>query len=47
MDTAIQQIGSKLPGHVATVQLTGVYHKLLRQWAEIREPDARAAQRLI
>jgi PKHD-type hydroxylase len=35
MDTAIQQLGAELPGHAATVQLTGVYHNLIRQWAEI------------
>ena len=35
LDTAIQRIGADLPGHPATIQLTGVYHNLLRQWAEL------------
>jgi PKHD-type hydroxylase len=35
MDTAIQQLNSEHPGTRAAVTLTGVYHNLLRQWAEI------------
>lgn len=39
LDLAIQRLGGELKGnHVAeqtTVQLTGVYHNLLRQWAEM------------
>lgn len=35
MDTAIQQLGAELAGHPSTVRLTGVYHNLLRQWAEM------------
>ena len=35
LDTAIQKIGSDAPDHPAVVQLTGVYHNLLRQWAEV------------
>ncbi|WP_193213865.1 Fe2+-dependent dioxygenase [Luteolibacter marinus] len=39
LDLAIQRIGGELAGNPAadqsTVQLTGVYHNLLRQWAEL------------
>ncbi len=35
LDTAIQSLGADGPGHPASVQLTGVYHNLLRQWAEL------------
>jgi len=35
LDTAIQRVSAELPGHTAPVQLTGVYHNLLRQWAEV------------
>jgi PKHD-type hydroxylase len=35
LDTAIQRIGADAPQHPSIVQLTGVYHNLLRQWAEI------------
>ena len=35
MDVAIQRLGGEMPGHPALVQLTGVYHNLLRQWAEV------------
>jgi len=39
MDQAIQRLGRDLPEHPAAtqagVQLTGVYHNLLRQWAEV------------
>lgn len=39
LDVAIQRLGAALPDHpVASqsgVQLTGVYHNLLRQWAEV------------
>jgi PKHD-type hydroxylase len=39
LDCAIQRLGRDLPGQVAAeqtaVQLTGVYHNLLRQWAEM------------
>lgn len=33
LDSAIQRIN--MPDHPATVQLTGVYHNLLRRWAEV------------
>jgi len=34
LDTAIQHIAVALPGNAAVVQLTGVYHNLLRTWAD-------------
>lgn len=34
LDTAIQHVAVGLPDHPAVVQLTGVYHNLLRFWAE-------------
>lgn len=35
LDMAIQRIGGDLPDHPAVVQLTGIYHNLLRQWADV------------
>ena len=35
LDSAIQQLGRDVPGNPAVVQLTGVYHNLIRQWAEV------------
>jgi PKHD-type hydroxylase len=35
LDTAIQQLARDVPDHAAVVQLTGVYHNLLRLWAEV------------
>lgn len=39
LDIAIQRISANLPDHPAAnqsaVQLTGVYHNLIRQWAEV------------
>lgn len=35
MDTAIQQLAAADPLHPSVVQLTGVYHNLLRRWAEV------------
>jgi PKHD-type hydroxylase len=35
LDTSIQRISEDAPGHPATVQLVGVYHNLLRRWAEV------------
>ncbi|BET68266.1 Fe2+-dependent dioxygenase [Opitutales bacterium ASA1] len=35
MDVAIQRLGADTPGHPSVVQLTGVYHNLIRQWAEM------------
>ncbi len=34
LDTAIQRLGSDAPDHPAVVQLTAVYHNLLRRWAD-------------
>jgi PKHD-type hydroxylase len=35
LDTAIQRLTVDLPDHPAAVQLTAVYHNLLRQWADV------------
>jgi PKHD-type hydroxylase len=35
LDTAIQRINPTKPDDAAVVQLTGVYHNLLRRWAEV------------
>ena len=35
MDSAIQQLNNEHPGSRSAVSLTGVYHNLLRQWAEV------------
>jgi PKHD-type hydroxylase len=35
LDTAIQRLTVDMPEHPAAVQLTGVYHNLLRRWAEL------------
>lgn len=35
LDTAIQKLALDAPGSTAVVQVTGVYHNLLRQWAEL------------
>ena len=35
LDVAIQRLNGNGPEHASAVQLTGVYHNLLRQWAEI------------
>jgi PKHD-type hydroxylase len=34
LDVAIQRLNADHPDHPSAVQLTGVYHNLLRQWAE-------------
>lgn len=33
LDGAIQQLGQSVPEHPALVQLSGVYHNLLRHWS--------------
>ena len=35
LDTAIQRLAAEVPDHPSTVQLTGVYHNLLRRWADV------------
>ncbi|HXC61007.1 MAG TPA: Fe2+-dependent dioxygenase [Steroidobacteraceae bacterium] len=35
MDTAIQRLAQESAEHPSVIQLTGVYHNLLRTWAEI------------
>ena len=34
LDAAIQRLNQDMPEHPSAVQLTGVYHNLLRRWAE-------------
>jgi len=34
MDAAIQRLMQEAPDHPSALQLTGVYHNLLRMWAE-------------
>ena len=35
LDLAIQKLTRESPDHPVAVQLTGIYHNLLRQWAEV------------
>lgn len=35
LDMATQQVSRELPDHAAGVQLTNIYHNLLRRWAEL------------
>ena len=35
LDNAIRRLGADHPSHPSLVQLTGVYHNLLRSWAEV------------
>lgn len=35
LDMAIQRLNGHAAGHPSTVQLTGVYHNLLRRWAHV------------
>ena len=35
LDVSIRRLTVDTPDHPALVQLTGVYHNLLRQWAEV------------
>ena len=35
LDTSIRRLNQDHPDHPSAVQLTGVYHNLLRQWAEM------------
>jgi PKHD-type hydroxylase len=35
LDLGIQRLAQDHPNHPSAVQLTGVYHNLLRQWAEV------------
>ena len=35
LDVSIRRLTQELPDHPALVQLTGVYHNLLRQWTEV------------
>lgn len=35
LDVAIQKVNKDVPEHPSTLQLTGVYHNLLRRWADL------------
>jgi PKHD-type hydroxylase len=35
LDMAIQRLNRDMPDHSSAVQFTGIYHNLLRQWAEL------------
>jgi PKHD-type hydroxylase len=35
LDVALQRLNADVPGHPSAVQLTGVYHNLLRRWADV------------
>jgi PKHD-type hydroxylase len=35
LDAAIQRVNADAPGSVSSVQLTGIYHNLVRRWAEV------------
>jgi PKHD-type hydroxylase len=35
LDLSIQRLGADVPEHPSVLQLTGVYHNLLRRWAEL------------
>jgi len=35
LDLSIQRLGADHPEHASVLQLTGVYHNLLRRWAEL------------
>ena len=35
LDMAIQRCGEEMPNNPGVVQLTSVYHNLLRRWADV------------
>jgi PKHD-type hydroxylase len=35
LDVAIQRLNQDMPGHQSSVDLTGLYHNLLRDWVEV------------
>jgi PKHD-type hydroxylase len=35
LDMAIQRVGAEMADHPSVIQLTGVYHNLLRRWADV------------
>ena len=35
LDVSIRRLTRDLPGHPSLVQLTGIYHNLLRRWADV------------
>ena len=43
LDVSIRRLTQDVPEHPALVQLTGVYHNLLRRWAETVSPTRASA----
>ncbi|WP_028079333.1 Fe2+-dependent dioxygenase [Solimonas soli] len=35
LDNAVQRLGHDVPDHPTVVQLTGIYHNLIRRWADV------------
>jgi PKHD-type hydroxylase len=35
LDMAVQRVSNDMPEHPSLISLTGVYHNLVRQWAEV------------
>ena len=35
LDSSIQRVAAEAPDHPSVIQLTGVYHNLLRRWADV------------
>jgi PKHD-type hydroxylase len=35
LDVSIRRLTAEVPEHPSLIQLTGVYHNLLRQWSEV------------
>jgi PKHD-type hydroxylase len=35
LDSSIQRLATESPDHPSVIQLTGVYHNLLRRWADV------------
>ena len=35
LDVAVQRVSQEMPGHASAVELTGLYHNLLRMWADV------------
>lgn len=35
LDNSIRLLNHDIPGHESSVHLTGIYHNLLRRWADV------------
>ena len=35
LDVAIQRLATDVPDHTSVVELTSLYHNLLRRWADV------------